>query len=136
MVMEALNETAGGMGVGAGGRITQKIYPDPYGIDVWDPDNTGSVTVHLVNTRQYREITGSEPPPTPIDAGTYTSHGFPWFALYDEHSGGVAASDRLGDVESIVTRDKRLDPGAIADPSVEVDEEQIEKLRMTDRDRR
>jgi hypothetical protein len=135
MVMEALSERAGGMGVGAGGRITQKIYPDPYGIDVWDPGNTGSVTVHLVNTDQYREITENDPPPTPIDAGTYTSHGFPWFVLYDERRGDVAASDRLGEVESIGARDKRLNPGAGADPSVEVDEEQIEKLRMTDRDR-
>ena len=123
------------MGVGAGGRITQKVYPDPYGIDVWDPDNSGSVTVHLVNTEHYRQITGSDPPPSPIDAGTYTSHGFPWFALYDERSGDVAASKRLGEVESIGAKDKRRDPGTGSDPSIDIDEEQIQKLRMNDPDR-
>jgi hypothetical protein len=130
MVMESIGALPGGMGLGAGGRITQKIYPDPYGIDEWDPRNTGSVTVHLVNTQQYREITGSEPPPSPIDAGTYTSYGFPWFALYDEQRGDVAASSRLGEVESVGARDARLDPRATPDAGVEIADEQILKLRI------
>jgi hypothetical protein len=135
MVMESVSVPAGGMALGAGGRITQKLYPDPYGIDVWDPANTGSVTVHLVNTRQYRSITEREPPPSPIDAGTYTSYGFPWFALYDEHRGDVPASDRLGEVESVGARDARLDPRATPDASLDIGDEQVRKLRI-DPDRR
>jgi hypothetical protein len=136
MTMEVAHMPAGGMGLGAGGRITQKIYPDPYGIAVWDPQNTGSVTVHLVNSDQYRGITGSDPPPSPIDASTYTSRGFPWFALYDERRGDVPASKRLAEVESVGARDARLDPDVTPDASVDIGNEQIRKLRPTDPRRR
>jgi hypothetical protein len=132
MMMESVSMLAGSMGVGAGGRITQRIYPDPYGIEVWDPENTGSVTVHLVNSEQYREITGDDPPASPIDASTYTSHGFPWFALYDERRGDVPASTRLGKVESTGARDVRLDPRATPDRSVDINDDQIRKLGTKD----
>jgi hypothetical protein len=130
MIMESVGMPAGEMGVGAGGRITQKIYPDPFGIDVWDSANTGSIAVHLVNTEQYREITGHQAPPSPIDAGTYTSYGFPWFALYDERRGDVPASERLSEVESVGTRDARLDSRAVPDASLDIGDEQIHKLRI------
>ncbi len=39
----------------------------------------------------WREITGEEPPPTPVSARTYSEHGFPWFSLYVE---GVRAEHR------------------------------------------
>ena len=135
LIMEAVSMPAGGMGLGAGGRITQKLYPDPFGLEVWDPSNAGSVTVHLVNTEQYQAITGSDPPPSPIDAATYTAYGFPWFALYDEQRGHLPPSARLGDVESVGSRDARIDPHAPGDASVEIEAERIAKLRI-DRDRR
>jgi hypothetical protein len=139
MMTEAVSMSPGrkgGMGVGAGGRITQKIYPDPYGIDVWDPNNTASVTVHLVNSEQYREITGEDPPVSPIDASTYTSYGFPWFALYDERRGDVPASTRLGQVESTGARDVRLDPRATPDATLDITDDQIRKLRTKDQEGR
>ncbi len=134
LMTEAVSRSPRRMGVGAGGRITQKIYPDPYGMDVWDPDNTGSVSVHLVNSDQYRDITGDDPPPSPIDAGTYTSHGLPWFALYDERRGDVAPSQRLADVESTGARDARLDPRAPLDASVDINDDHIRKLGTPNRD--
>lgn len=116
----------GAMGLGAGGKMTQKIYPDPYGIDVWDPDVVGVVVVHLVNTEQYRVITGQEPPPTPIDARTYTAHGLPWFELYDEHRADLAPADPLSQVKSV---DELAAPeGDPRDPSVEVPAGQIRPL--------
>lgn len=89
------------MGLGAGGKMRQKIYPDPHGIDTWDQENFGRVYVHIVNSMMYREITGQEPPPTPITAQTYAQYGFPWFDLYDDHMSDVAAPDTLKDVKSI-----------------------------------
>jgi hypothetical protein len=89
------------MGLGAGGRMSQKIYPDPYGLGAWDPDLMGTAVVHLVNSEQYRAITGQTPPPTPINAQTYTAHGLPWFELYDEDLGDVAPPDVLARVRSI-----------------------------------
>jgi hypothetical protein len=94
---------AGGaeMGLGAGGRMRQKIYPDPYGIDVWDRTSSARVYVHIVNSLAFSEITGHEPPPTPVSAKTYAQHGLPWFALYDEGKGDVSPSEKLGEVDSV-----------------------------------
>lgn len=72
------------MGLAAGGRIEQNIYPDRHGIDTWDPTNVGRVRVHIVNSLMYREITGLEPPETPVSAREYEQYGLPWFELYDE----------------------------------------------------
>ncbi len=93
------------MGLAAGGKMRQKIYPDPHGIGTWDPDNTGRIVLHIVNSAMYQEITGKAPPPTPISAQTYTEHGLPWFDLYDEEMADIAAPDALKEVKSV----KQLD---------------------------
>ena len=93
------------MGLGAGGRMKQAIYPDQHGIDTWDQTTGGRVYVHLVNSMMYREITGCEPPPTPVDAQTYTRHGYPWFDLYDEHLGDLPGSEILKGVRSVKEMD-------------------------------
>jgi hypothetical protein len=89
------------MGVAAGGRMKQKIYPDAHGLDVWDQTRFASLTVHIVNSEDYRALTGQEPPPTPIDAATYTQHGFPWFDLYDENRPTLDATERLRRIKSV-----------------------------------
>lgn len=117
------------MGLGAGGVMRQKIYPDPYGIEVWDQANRGCVVVHIVNSLHFREITGVDPPPTPIDAHTYTKYGLPWFDLYDEAKGDVAPSERLAAVKTVAARDAELTAYAAENQSVEIPETQIKKLR-------
>ena len=94
------------MGLGAGGKMRQKIYPDEYGIDAWDQENWGRVYVHIVNSMAYREITGSDPPPTPVSSRSYTQCGLPWFGLYDEAKGDLHPSDVLGSVKSVKDMDK------------------------------
>ncbi|MCS6911700.1 MAG: hypothetical protein NZ890_00490, partial [Myxococcota bacterium] len=42
------------MGLAAGGTMTQKIYPDPHGIDTWDESNYGRVFVHIVNSMMWQ----------------------------------------------------------------------------------
>jgi len=98
---------AGAMGLAAGGRMRQKVYPDPHGVDTWDPDHTARVFVHLVNSELWRELTGEKPPRTPVTAKEYARHGLPWFDLYDEHLGTVAPQDALAKVKSV----KDLDAG-------------------------
>ena len=93
------------MGLGAGGRMRQQIYPDPHGVDTWDQDNYGRVFVHIVNSQLWREITGEPVPPTPVDARAYTNAGLPWFDLYDDGLGDIAASDVLANVKSINEKD-------------------------------
>lgn len=93
------------MGLGAGGTMDQKIYPDQHGIDTWDEDNFGRVFVHIVNSMMWREITGEEPPPTPVTARTYAESGYPWFKLYDEEKGDVSPSPALANVKSVAEMD-------------------------------
>ena len=93
--------SAGSMGIAAGGRMKQKIYPDPHGIDTWDPTSTGRVFVHIVNSELWREITGDAPPPTPVTAREYARHGLPWFDMYDEHAKTVAPTSTLANVKSV-----------------------------------
>ena len=94
------------MGLGAGGRMRQKIYPDDYGLETWDPENYARVYIHIVNSMMYREITGKEPPSTPVSARTYTEYGLPWFDLYDEAKGDVTVSTELASVRSVKEKDQ------------------------------
>lgn len=116
------------MGLGAGGQMLQKIYPDPYGVDTWDLTNCGAIAVHIINSKQYRELTGLEPPPTPITAQAYTQYGFPWFALYDEEQGDVPAAETLSRVKPI--REQESEQGADEEEvSIDIPESQIQKLQ-------
>jgi hypothetical protein len=94
------------MGLGAGGKMKQDIFPDQYGIETWDPESTGRVFVHIANSMVWRDITGEEPPHTPISSSLYTQYGFPWFDLYDEGKGDIAGSRTLGGVKTIKDIDK------------------------------
>lgn len=95
------------MGLAAGGRMKQNIYPDPHGIDTWDQNTALPLFVHIVNSDMYRQITDQEPPPTPVSAKTYTQYGYPWFDLYDESLGDIKASKILKKVKSIMQMDKK-----------------------------
>jgi hypothetical protein len=88
------------MGLEAGGRIKQKIYPDPYGEDVWDQQNSQTVYVYLMNSEQYRDICGLEPPSTPVSAETYAEYRLPWFDLYDESMSDVTAPRNLSELKT------------------------------------
>ncbi len=92
---------SGAMGLAAGGRMEQKIYPDPYGIDTWDQSSRHRVFVHIVNSELWREITGEEPPSTPVTAKSYAQAKMPWFALYDEHADTITPTSTLATVKSV-----------------------------------
>jgi hypothetical protein len=85
--------------------MKQKIYPDPHGIATWDAENFGRVYVHIVNSLMYREITGEEPPKTPITAKTYAQYKFPWFDLYDQEMSDIEAPEALKGVKSVKEMD-------------------------------
>lgn len=93
------------MGLAAGGRMKQKIYPDPHGLAAWQAAPAARVFVHLCPAEAWREITGEAPPPTPVTAKEYARHGLPWFDLYDDGKGTLAPTDTLAAVKSV----KQLD---------------------------
>ncbi|MEJ7784592.1 MAG: hypothetical protein WKF96_07300 [Solirubrobacteraceae bacterium] len=117
------------MGLAAGGEMQQEIYPDEYGASVWDPERSGRVFVHIANSMAWREITGEEPPPTPVSARNYTEHGLPWFSLYDEGRGDLAPAKGLADVKSIREMDEKKGFAAQQDDSkIELPEPQVVEL--------
>lgn len=91
----------GGMGLAAGGRMKQSIYSDPHGLDTWDLGNRSRLFVHIVNSEMWREITGEEPPASPITARDYANHGLPWFELYDESIPALEGSAKLASLKSV-----------------------------------
>jgi len=93
------------MGLAAGGRMRQHIYPDPHGLDTWDQANYGRLFVHIVNSQLWTQITGEPMPSTPADARAYTSAGLPWFEIYDDGLGDIPASDVLANVKSVAEKD-------------------------------
>ena len=108
------------MGLAAGGQMKQKIYPDPYGIDVWDMDNFGELTIHIVNSKMFHDITGQKCPSTPVDTAAYTNHGFPWFDLYDEKEADVSPPESLAKIKGLEDIDTSVD--------INIRDTQIEKL--------
>jgi hypothetical protein len=121
--------TAQPMGLGAGGVIRQKIYPDPCGIETWDQENFGEVVIHILNSEQFREVTGLEPPPTPIDAKAYAEFGLPWFDLYDEERSDIAPAERLARTKTIAEMDKERGKVPPETGSPKISESQIKRLR-------
>jgi hypothetical protein len=93
------------MGLGAGGTMTQKIYPDPHGVDTWDTHETARIFVHIVNSELWREITGESAPATPVTPKEYRRHGLPWFELYDEQASALGATGDFDSVKSIKALD-------------------------------
>lgn len=129
----AMHALVGGteMGLAAGGKMKQKIYPDLHGIDTWDENNFGRVYVHIVNSLIYREITGKEPPFTPVTAKTYSKYGFPWFDLYDDKMGDISAPEDLKKVKTVKEMDKEKGfTSQQDDTSIDVPEDQIIKYNL------
>ncbi|WP_217924424.1 hypothetical protein [Miltoncostaea oceani] len=92
------------MGLAAGGSMNQKIHVD-HDPRRWKTRPAERVYVHIVNSQMYRQITGEEPPPSPVSAQTYAEHGLPWFSLYEEHIQGVPGSEVLDGVTSVAETD-------------------------------
>lgn len=85
------------MGVGKGGKITQKIYADPHGIEVWNAIPTATMAVYLVNAKTYENIVG-ETVPAPIGQENYNGK---WFGQDDANAKDVAGSDKFTGLKSV-----------------------------------
>lgn len=82
------------IGLGVGGAIKQKIYPDPYlqgraVNEVWNEVPIEKAYIYIVHSADFKSITGQEPPATPITHEFYQKKGYPWFGLPDGSWGDV-----------------------------------------------
>ena len=118
------------LGLAAGGQMDQKIYPDPYGSDTWDQGNYGILHVYIVNSEQYQELTGEQPPATPVSAQLYQSLNLPWFDLYDETLGDIVPGEKMKGLKSVKEIDEAKGKMSGEDETpLDVIEDQIKKLK-------
>lgn len=89
------------MGLGMGGRMRQKVYADPYGLETWQTRPSGRVQVYLLDSLSYQQVTGEPPPPSPVSAADYTRLGLPWFELYDADLPALEASAALQELHTV-----------------------------------
>ncbi len=87
------------MGLGAGGRMRQSVYPDPFTVNDWE-DVSERVFVHLVHAQAWEAVTGERPPASPCSVEKYAAHRMPWFEHYAD-AAPRAASPALADLKSV-----------------------------------
>ena len=117
------------MGLGAGGRMSQRIYEDPYPFGRWQQHRAARLYVHIANAELFAEITGKAPPASPITAQSYTDAGLPWFDLYDADKAYVKSSETLAEVWSLEELDEaRIGPAVLKDPGLDLGDGQVVKL--------
>jgi hypothetical protein len=124
------------MGLGAGGKIAQRIYADPHGLETWDTSEPITLWVQILNSIQFRFLTGVKPPPSVITSEIYAKYQFPWFELYDKDQTALAQSDLLASVVPTGGSKEIEKPIAIGDEDVRVirrRKEEPRRLRMKKR---
>jgi hypothetical protein len=89
------------MGLGAGGKMQQEVYADPYEIDDWQSSQSRRCFVHLCNSMQWRQITGNNPPHPPLTASEYERYGIPWFDYYRDDLQALGGSAILEGLKSV-----------------------------------
>lgn len=89
------------MGLAPGGLIRQEIYEDEHGISCWDQRHGSRCFVHILNSRQWQEATGTTPPGKPISAEEYSKAGLPWFDYYAENLSPLPGSRVLAGMKSV-----------------------------------
>jgi hypothetical protein len=90
------------MGIGAGGRMAQQIFEDPYGIENWDVTNRNRVFIHIANSLAWEAITQHKAPSAPQTAALYAKCGYPWYDHYREDIGALKGSKKLKGIKSVM----------------------------------
>lgn len=89
------------MALAPGGRMSQQIYADPYGIDAWYQGASSRCFVTMVDALTWAEVTGTRPPHKPPTSQEYTEAGLPWFDYYDADARTLAGAPELSMLKSV-----------------------------------
>ncbi len=90
-------------GFGPGGLMRQRIVEDDYGLDAWDQENGSRCFIHLLNSDEYKIITGNNPPHQAPSSQDYNEAGMPWFEYYSDNK-ALPGSDILGKLTSVAAK--------------------------------
>lgn len=86
------------MGLGKGGAITQKIYPDPYGLVVWQSQPSSTMAIYLVDAVSFSEITGEELSQSPLGSEDYEGN---YFQLKDQDEADLPGAGVFAGLNSV-----------------------------------
>jgi hypothetical protein len=89
------------VGLGAGGRIRQEVFDDPFGVSTWQAAPAVTAEVDLVDADAFAALTGVAVPRVDLDAAGYTAAGGAWFELARPGGERLAATERLRQVRSV-----------------------------------
>ena len=118
------------MGLAPGGLMRQEVYEDEHGFDAWEHDVRSRCFVHLLNSAQFRAVTGAAPPHEPPAAAEYTAAGLPWFEYYDADRKALEGAKRLARLDSVAVRRVRQgEPAPDDEVSVRPKPGQVRRLR-------
>lgn len=77
------------VGLGAGGRIRQEVFDDPFGVSTWQAAPAVTAEVDLVDADAFAALTGVAVPRVDPDAAGYTAAGGAWYQLARPGGEGV-----------------------------------------------
>ena len=103
------------MGLAPGGLMRQEIYEDDYGFDAWDTTVRSRCFVHILNSVQFLNVTGANPPTEPPSAMDYTKAGLPWFDYYDGDMKALEGAQKLAGLDSVAARKLKKGEGVLPD---------------------
>lgn len=86
------------MGIGKGGKIKQKIYEDPHGIEEWQDEPIKTAKIYLINASEFAEITGKALPP-PVTSEQYNGI---WYGLDDKKIKDVPGTPIFDNLKSVI----------------------------------
>lgn len=102
-----------------GGLIKQDIRKDKRDPSEWLKDLVIPISVHILNSADYRRVTGKNPPPNPVDAQTYAKAGLPFFDLFEEEESDVAGTDAFAPLKSVNDMQRTRGELQAEDPAVQ-----------------
>ncbi len=97
-------EDSDAMGLAPGGLMRQEIYEDEHDFNVWDTENSSRCFVHILNSKQWKAVTGNEVPGEPPGSKEYTEAGLPWFEYYDDHHQALTGAKTLAGMDSVAAK--------------------------------
>ena len=103
------------MGLAPGGLMRQEIYEDRHGFDAWDWSARSRCFVHILNSVQFLQVTGVEPPARPPTARDYTEAGLPWFEYYGGDLTALDGAKKLAGLDSVAARKLKQGEGVLPD---------------------
>jgi hypothetical protein len=97
--MRGASRGFGELGVGKGGKIEQKVYPDPHGLEVWKTEPTAVRAIYIVNAKAWAEITGKPVPPSPVTSSGYKGA---YYGMQDKCMADNAGSSKFEKLQDAV----------------------------------